>query len=167
MIEALWLALPVLALLGFQAGRRRALGLVHGGAVELHSLPTHYGQLVLIWASLPPLVLLVLWALFGNDLVEGWAMARVEASGVLAAEQDARSVLMDVRSGLVGLGQDGRSPAHVSMEGALARSREILGWSLAALVAGVSGAGISFARGRVAPDLRARNQVEMALRMAL
>jgi phosphate transport system permease protein len=167
LIEALWLALPVVALLGFQAGRRRALGLIQGGVVELHSLPTHYGQFVLVWASLPPLLLLLLWALFGNDLVEGWAMARVEASGLLAADQNARSILMDVRSGLMGLGHDGRSPAHISMEGALARSHEILGWSLAALVAVASAVGISLARRRVAPDLRARNQVETALRLAL
>ena len=46
--------------------------------VELHSLPDHYGQFVLVWASLPPLLLLVLWSVAGPGLVDRWVVAQLE-----------------------------------------------------------------------------------------
>ena len=167
MIEALWLALPALALVGFLFGRQRAFLLSQGGAIELHSLPAHYGQLVLLWAVLPPLFLLLLWAIFGSALEEGFALARVEASGLLSQSQELEAVLADVRSGLSSLDGQPSSPAHELMEQALARSREIFGWALTAVFAVVGAAGISLARRRISPELRARNRVERALQIGL
>ena len=167
MIEILWLALPVLAFGGFYLGRRRAAAISDDGHVELHSLPSHYGQFVLLWAALPPLLLLVLWSVFGSGLVEGWAMARVEASHVLEPGQQARSVLDDVLGGLSVAGGESVSPAHEAMGDSLERARELLGAALAAVFAAVGAAGLGLARQWITPGLRARDRVERTLRIAL
>jgi phosphate transport system permease protein len=165
LIEALWLALPGLALAGFFLGRQRAFRLSKGGSGPLHSLPNHYGQFVLLWAALPPLILLLLWGLLGPSLVEGWALARVEASGVLATGQDPRGVLAEIQSGLSD--GDALSPAHQVMLAALTRSRELLGWAVAGLFCVMGAAGMGLARQHISPTLRARNRVERALQIGL
>ena len=94
MTGLLWLLLPLLAAMGWSVGRARALALAGdpsdaGGRIELHSLPGHYGQFVLIWAALPPLAVLVLATVFGGALVDGWVASQIETLAALEGD-DAR-----------------------------------------------------------------------------
>ncbi|MCA9504051.1 MAG: phosphate ABC transporter permease subunit PstC [Spirochaetaceae bacterium] len=167
MIEALWGLLPLLAGLGFVLGRRRAEQLAAEGDVSLNSLPQHYGQFVLLWAAGPPLALLLLWALSGGTIVEGWAAASLDASGLLGVDQRADHVLSEVRGGLSSLDGAALSEAHAHVERTLDRARQVLGLSVAAGFALLAAGGLSWARSRVTPGLRARNRVESALRAGL
>jgi len=167
LIEALWIAIPALAASGFLLGRQRALGLARGGEVVLHSLPSHYGQFVLVWAALPPLFILLLWLIFGEALVETWALAQLEASGALGPGQDARSILEQVQRGIVPSDGEWPSRAHAAMAASLERARTLLAGAVTALFAVGGAGGLALARARIAPDLRARNRVEQALRLAL
>lgn len=167
MIAWLWLGLPLLAAAAFWLGQRRALALTEGGRVEIHSLPSHYGQLVLLWAALPPLLVLVVWMAAGSGLVDAGSRAAVEASGSLAADQTAAVVVADVHAGLALIDGADASPAHAVARAAIERARTTAGIAVAALFAIAAAAGLAYARRGIAPDLRARNQVERALQVGL
>jgi phosphate transport system permease protein len=163
----LWLGLPLIAAVAYGYGRRQALALTDGGRVELHSLPSHYGQLVLIWAAVPPFLILLLWAVIGGTLVDAWSVGSVEASGLLEQGQTAAAVIADVHSGMALFDGADASPAHAVARSALERGRTGAGLVIASLVAVAGAVGLSLARRRIAPDLRARNQVERVLGLAL
>ncbi len=173
MIEALWVAVPIVALVGFTLGRRRALSLegravaATPGSALSHSLPGHYGQFVLIWAALPPLILLLLGTLFGGALVDGWAVAQLERSGLLEAGQTASAILRDVRSGMAAVDGPQASPPHAFVRSALDRSEDVFGLALASLFAITAATGLWLGRARIRPDFRARNVVERVLHGAL
>jgi phosphate transport system permease protein len=66
------IALLAILLLAFAAGlfaRRRAVGL-RGGGARLNSLPNYHGFHVALWAALPALLLLAIWAPVQTSLVE-------------------------------------------------------------------------------------------------
>jgi phosphate transport system permease protein len=163
----LWLGLPLLAAVAYWSGQRRAMALVADGRVEIHSLPTHYGQLVLVWAALPPCLILLVWTAIGSGLVDAWSMAAVEASGRLAEDQTAAAVVADVHSGMSLFDGADASPAHGEARAAIARARGTFGAAVAGLVAVSGAAGLAWARRRITPELRARNQVERILGLAL
>jgi phosphate transport system permease protein len=163
----LWLGLPLLAAVAYWSGQRRAMALVADGRVEIHSLPTHYGQLVLVWAALPPFLILLVWTAIGSGLVDAWSMAAVEASGRLAEDQTAAAVVADVHSGMSLFDGADASPAHGEARAAIARARGTFGAAVAGLVAVSGAAGLAWARRRITPELRARNQVERILGLAL
>ncbi len=167
MIGWLWLALPLLAAVAFWSGRRRALALIGDGRVEIHSLPEHYGQLVLVWAALPPFLILVLWTVFGSGLVDAWSVAAVEASGRLDEGQTAAAVVADVHSGMALFDGVDASPAHGEARAAIERARSTFGAAVAGLFAVAGATGLIRARRRISPELRARNQVERVLGWAL
>jgi len=167
LIEALWILLPALAAIGFVLGRRRATRLAQDGGVELHSLPGHYGQFVLIWAALPPLCVLVAWAVGGEALVDAWALAQVEPGREGESVQDARSVLAEVRSGMAAIDGAWPTSAHAAVAAALERVRSLLQGAVMAVFAVAGAAGIAIARSRIRPGLRARNRVERVLQLAL
>jgi phosphate transport system permease protein len=163
----LWLGLPLLAAVAYWSGQRRAMALVADVRVEIHSLPAHYGQLVLVWAALPPLLILLVWTAIGSGLVDAWSMAAVEASGRLAEDQTAAAVVADVHSGMSLFDGADASPAHGEARAAIARARGTFGAAVAGLVAVSGAAGLAWARRRITPELRARNQVERILGLAL
>ncbi len=167
MIGWLWLGLPLLAAIAYWSGQRQAWALTDGGRVEIHSLPSHYGQLVLVWAALPPLLILLVWTAVGSSFVDVWSRAAVEASGLLAVDQTAATVVADVHSGMALSDGADASPAHGEARAAIERTRATFGAALAVLVALTGAVGLSLARRRISPELRARNQVERILGYAL
>mgnify|MGYP001810445091 CR=1 FL=1 len=66
----LLLLLGGLTLLGFLAGRQRALASVKGDARDLHSLPGYYGYMVALFTAAPAFLLMVLWLLIQPVIVE-------------------------------------------------------------------------------------------------
>jgi len=168
--------IPPIAVAGFYFGKRRALALAGSKAsepgssrVELHSLPDHYGQFVLVWASLPPLLLLVLWSVAGPGLVDRWVMAQLEASGFVDSISSAESVVMEIHQGFAPSVEEGAAanPALDFARDALARVSSMFGLVLLGSFVGLALAGLLFARSRISLTLRARNHVERALRVGL
>ena len=130
MIGILWLVLPLLAAAGFWTGRSRARALsaadADGHRIVLHSLPTHYAQYALAWSAIPPLLILVVSALFGSILVDGWVTAQLEASGLLRETLSAADVLRDVHTGLANTTGENSSPPHTFAQNVLDRARGVL-----------------------------------------
>ena len=81
---ALFLLIAALAVIGYWLGKFRALAVVGGGKGirALHSLPSYYGLLTALWAALPCLLLLVLWASFQDHIIESLGLATQAASAV-------------------------------------------------------------------------------------
>ncbi|MCA0920712.1 phosphate ABC transporter permease subunit PstC [Pseudooceanicola nanhaiensis] len=71
-MPALWIfiAVLVLAVLGFVLGRQRALAMVDGDSRHLHSLPNYYGFHVGIWALMPALLVLAVWLIVQPMLID-------------------------------------------------------------------------------------------------
>jgi phosphate transport system permease protein len=122
---------------------------------------------VLVWAALPPFLILLVWTAIGSGLVDAWSMAAVEASGRLAEDQTAAAVVADVHSGMSLFDGADASPAHGEARAAIARARGTFSAAVAGLVAVSGAAGLAWARRRITPELRARNQVERILGLAL
>jgi len=63
-----------LLLLVYFIGRARALSLKQA---PLHSLPSYYGYLLVLWAGLPALLLLLLWAGFESSIINHLLIAKL------------------------------------------------------------------------------------------
>ena len=61
---------------GYLLGRNKARAIANQG-MTLHSLPTHYGALVALWTGLPPLLLLIIWSLFEQQVVDHLLVAQL------------------------------------------------------------------------------------------
>ena len=171
MIEVLWLVVPLVALAGFQIGRGRAVALREGLAtgngqrVELNSLPGHYGQFVLLWAALPPLVVLLLHAVAGGELVDAWATAQLEAEAI--PPETSAALIEEVRNGLAARGGEGAGAPHARAAAAIDRAEGLIGMSVVAAFCAAAAGGLLLARRRIDVTLRARTYVERALQIAL
>ncbi|WP_308873279.1 PstC family ABC transporter permease [Thiothrix subterranea] len=76
------LTLTVLAAFSYYIGRKRSLALatpVKRGGNDLHSLPSYYGYLVVIWAIIPALLVFVLWSSLEKPLLTSSMMSHLPA----------------------------------------------------------------------------------------
>ena len=93
-----WLVLflLVLTVLGYVAGRARAMTSAGGDARVLHSLPSYYGAFVALSALVPALALLAVWSVAQPMLIERTVSATIPAE--LIPEGATRGLVMsDVR----------------------------------------------------------------------
>ena len=69
----------LLVLLGFayQTGWSRSRALAPAGGGRLHSRPIYHGALTAIWALVPALLIVGLWALFGESASRAWIVAQL------------------------------------------------------------------------------------------
>ena len=70
-IQTILTTLLALLVFGYYIGRKRSISVssIHKGSRNLHSLPTYYGYMVVIWAGLPALLILALWSVFNSSIV--------------------------------------------------------------------------------------------------
>jgi phosphate transport system permease protein len=111
-LGSLLLFLAVLAAAAYVAGRSRAVSLAGGDSRRLHSLPAFYGRAAALAASVPALLLILLWLIVQPTFLENRAMARLQPSDV-TAERSMEAVSADVHrlaDGLRRLDADGLSP---------------------------------------------------------
>jgi phosphate transport system permease protein len=164
----LLVVLAALSLAGYHMGRRRAVGSVNGRIVALHSVPSYYGLYVALWTALPAVFLFLVWS-----MAEGWLAMQVVLAGLPQRLRDVdpqvigllKADILNLAAGI----DTGRAP-DPAVAGAAAtyvRLHAIADWCLLALGSGLAAAGLSFAHARVAPAMRARNQVERVVTIAL
>ncbi len=167
-ITALLLVLALLTVIGFQLGRSRASASVGGRTVELHSVPSYHGFYVALWAGLPALLLFALWT-----ASEGWMVMQMVLAGLpdRLTHVDAQALNL-LRADILNLAHGvntGRvpDPAVAAAAEQYVRLRSLGDWSLLVIGSCLAMGGLLFARGRITPDLRARNRVERAVNVAL
>ncbi len=161
---------PVLLLLVFGLGaaawaaaRAKAVALSPVGAAKAHSLPGYHGWYVALWALLPALGFLIVWAIVAPGLV---AESALQSAGALDA--NARDALLAEAIAL-GAGQieqafDPRATDIARALGAAEARHDLIAAAIALLLAF---AGAAYAYTRITPAFRARTRVERLVMVGL
>ncbi|MFD0981293.1 phosphate ABC transporter permease subunit PstC [Tropicimonas aquimaris] len=94
----------LIAAVGYMMGRRKALSSAGGDIRKLHSLPSYYGQTVLLFAAVPAFLLMFVWLFFQPIYIESSVTGMISPSDI--AEGSSESLVMaDVRRIAGGLDQ--------------------------------------------------------------
>jgi len=156
-----------LAVIGFIAGRKRALHLAGGKARALHSLPVHYGTEVALFALVPALGVLIVW-MIAAPLMINHAVSldfpdelRQDSGKMSLVISDMRRVAAGLRQGAGSISSQSQNPelllAAAQHYNTLSAASGL--WrTIAALLAAIAGLALSLAR--IHPRARARNVVE-------
>jgi phosphate transport system permease protein len=159
----------VLALIGYWLGRSRALAMERGEAsARLSALPQYYGYYVALWCGLPAIALLLIWLaaqpLVVNRLLLAGLPADMTANATPSQIDLMVATIKNAASGLV-FGQ----PKPEIMQAAALYSSLVFGAraALVVVVLAVAIAGLVWARQRVAPRFRARDEVERIIAFLL
>src|SRR5690606_28566294 len=132
------------------------------------SRPQYHGALVAVWALIPALLVLGLWALFGNTVLDTYVMGLlppdIAAQSELALGQSVRRV-QAIASGYGVAGE--LAPWEQAAGDALRQFQFIVTLMVLLAAAGTGILALLYARQRIAPRLRARNQVERLITVLL
>lgn len=154
-------AFGLICLFGFYLGRNRALVTAGGRSGELHSRPHYYGFFVAIWCGLPALIVAAAWLILEPLLAEWSLKANLPASATTLSAGELSLLITDIKNLATGnVISRAADPELTAAAEAYARFREIGSFAMFGVVIAVALGGLGLARGRVVPQLRARNLVE-------
>ena len=165
-IQTILTTLLALLVFGYYIGRKRSISVssIHKGQRNLHSLPTYYGYMVVIWAGLPALLILVLWSAFNSSIV-----TQMTISGLPEAMQqqssDQLGLIINEIENLAGSGNieaetdpvkrnAARHYQHLQNISTLAKTVVVLVVALLGMLLGWR---------LISPETRARNTVEKVM----
>jgi phosphate transport system permease protein len=136
-----------------RAGRMRTVG-------RLHSLPVYHGAYAALWAAIPALLLLAVWAPVQSQLVDRAVLASPEGQALPTPPMQRESILSEANDIASGKIEEGFNPESTALAPRIRseQSRFALMGGLAALLVAVAGAAFALLRG--APEFRARTGVE-------
>lgn len=163
-LNFLLLVLLGLSLVGYFAGRARALTRSRGRIATLHSLPGHYGTYVALWCGLPSLVLIAAWLLFEPRLIEWFVVGSLPNDLKSLPANQFGLLLTDLRN--LASGNVVSRDVDETLRAAAARINrfDAIGDAALTVVACAMGiAGLVAARRRIVPDFRARVAIERLL----
>jgi phosphate transport system permease protein len=168
--SVLLIGLVLLAVVAYWVGKQRSLALVGGGRGirKLHSLPSYYGFLAALWCALPALLIMGVWFGLQDSLITSLVVAKLPEAVRNLEPAQLDLLLNDMRNVVVG--NVPLDAARPEVQAAAAHYTQLRGISRAALtvlvlVAGITG--IVIVRGRIDPQMRARNAVERILEVLL
>ncbi len=167
-IWILFLILLGLAITGYIIGRQRAWQLTTGANGIIHSRPGHHGMYVAIWVFVPATLI----AILSVALVPVFATMSVVSAmpdHMRDLSEGAFSLLLtDIRNLAGGNATSKEASADVvALAQHLVAYRENAKIILSVVVLAIAGAGFAFAFKGIHPDLRARNRVELAIKIFL
>ncbi len=162
-ISSLVLLLAFLTLLAYRFGRGRAVRLVGGprGVRDLHSLPSYYGALAAVWCAVPSLVILLAWQGFSDRVLTHLTVQSMPASVPALPAAELGLITNDVRNVIRGSVPPASASPEIRAAAATYQSLESAaraGLAVLCTLAAVLGGFVLWRR--IAPDLRARNEVE-------
>ncbi len=164
----LLLLLIVMVALAYYLGHQRSLALARplGGIRHLHSLPFYYAMRAALWCALPALLILGAWLAFDDTIIRQTVMQGLPEA--LRPDSDgARGLLLsqiqNVASG--SLSPESVDPAIAAAAERLNGLRTTSAMALTVVVIAVGLVGAAWGWVKIAPQLRARQQVESILRV--
>ncbi|UEM21200.1 phosphate ABC transporter permease subunit PstC [Skermanella mucosa] len=169
MSVSLFLAvLAVLAFVGFQLGKSRAVVTAGGRLSTLHSVPSYYGLYVAMWVGLPALMLFALWTGLEGSIVDGMVRSSLPAALAGLSPQEINLIMVDIHNLAYGnITSRVPDPALLAAAEHYKSLRGIGNGALAVVMLAIACAGLYYARQRIEPGLRARNQVEKVVNIFL
>lgn len=168
-IPVLLVFITVLLVAIYTLGRGRALALarIDGGSTPLNSLPFYYGLLAALWAGLPALIVLALWVLFQDGVIEWLVVAQMPEEIRQLNSNELDLILNKVYNQAYGLYVND-APPFVMNAAALVKTLEHSSrWLLALLVILSVVVASALAWLRIRPQMRARHGVEVFFKNAL
>ncbi len=166
---ALLLVIAAMAVLGYWLGKVRSLATVGGGRGirRLHSLPSYYGLLTALWCALPCVLVVVLWLVFQDRILT--ALVTAGMGSAAPSDPAALGLLMnDVRNAVSGaVPPEMLEPQARGAAAHYQRLRSTSAMALSGVVLALGALGIVLVRSRIAPEMRARNNVEKIAEMLL
>ena len=158
------IALVIMTAAGFYLGRSRSLVSVGGNAQHLHSRPHYHGYFVALWCGIPTLLVLFVWTAFQTSIIEALVYANLASELILTDAAQMSLVMNDIRNLAAGNITSGEiTPAVRAASDHYINLTTISGLAQFVVVLALGIAGISYARTRINPKLRARNLVEKTL----
>ena len=164
--------LPVLLALtvvGFYLGRSRAVGQAGGNAHQLHSRPNYYGYYVAIWCGIPAVLLVAVWVAMQGGIVDSIVMGALPASLTEGLDRAGLQLLLNDISNLADKSVVSRDvgPELQAAADHYAGLKSTATLSMFAVALAVGIGGLTYARARINPDMRARARVERAISIVL
>ena len=129
----------------------------------MHSLPTHYGTLMALWTTLPPLLVLMLWALIEPRVIDALVTAQLPEAVLAAGHAEISLALSKVYN----LARDGALMEQSELSGAAAHLLALesrLAMLKGGIVLSLILLGVAVTWKRIHPELRARGEVEVIVR---
>ena len=159
-----------LGAVAFYLGRSRslAIALPLGGIRKLHSLPSYYGMHTALWCGLPSLVLLGLWLMFDQPVINSVVISSL-AVDITPIDTASYNLLLNkidnVAQGI--LPRKGQSDSLIAAANHMVSLQQISRWSLTALSLALSTTGLFWAWRKIGSEFRARPAVEKVIQNLL
>lgn len=169
-MSSLWIAAILLVLLGiaYQGGASRSRQVARATGGRLHSRPQYHGALVALWALVPFLTVTLGWMALSDRVATWYILPLLPADLVADGGQALNAALTRVRNIASGFGVAGEPEPFETAAGTALRQFQLYGGTAALALAALLGAGAAWlVRGRISPRMRARNQVEKFIKLAL
>jgi phosphate transport system permease protein len=161
MLSSLFLVLLVLTLAGFMLGRRRAVKIGAASDVHMHSLAGYHGWFVAAWVGIPSFLLVILWLLFQGPVIDWLLVGSLPSERVDGLDHGQLALLVSEIKSIAAGNVFGEPDALVVAAAERYNGWQgIAGWAMFGLAVSLALAGLTFARSRIAPRFRARNNVE-------
>jgi phosphate transport system permease protein len=159
--------LLVLLAVAYQVGWSRSRRLA-SGTEKVHSRSQYHGALVAIWALVPALAVMLLWAIFGSSLTSSYVNGLLPPDIVAQGGAPLVEAVQRVRSIASGFGVAGDLRPYELEAGDSLRQFQSLTTLFVLAAAAIAGvAALWIARGRIKARLRARNEVERVVGLLL
>ncbi len=166
--STLLIVLLVASSLAYFLGRRRSLSLSNGSVRNLHSLPAHYGFYAALWCAVPAVVLLGLWLAFQQTVVTQLVVAGLPADVRELSPERLNLFVNDVINVAIGnISSSGDDPVVAAAAEHYRSLQSMSQWLLTAIAIAAAAGGLAFSWRRIAPLMRARVQVEKAIKVFL
>lgn len=163
------LVLLLLTIVGYRMGRGRAVRIVGHNVASLHSLPTYYGYYVALWCGVPAVALLAVWLSLEPMILKAIVIDALPADARASLSSDQMALLINEVHNLGSSGDFHHASSSIAAGAArhyaALRSVSFVAMVIAALSLAIAGClmGLRFIRA----DLRARNRVEIAVKVLL
>ena len=159
-----------LALIAWIAARARAMTFARVGGITAnrpHSLPGYHAAYVALWAALPALLFVAIWAGLAPRLITTDVLASPAAVSLPADQMERNTILAEARALADGRIAVAFNPAAEGLSPAFAAARTHYGIIGLAITIMLALAGGTYAFMRVRPAFRARTRVERVITIIL
>lgn len=168
---SLLIILCLMAAGAFIVGRGRSLALVRrgdGSLGKLNSLPFYYGALTALWCIIPSAILVLLWSLFDGAIIEKLVIDPLPAS-IVGEQGERRDLVFNQVLNLAAghLNSDAIQPALLAAVDHLKELRTINFWAMCTVCISLGLFCALVVWLRIAPQFKARANVEVIFRYSL
>jgi phosphate transport system permease protein len=164
MVGYLFLVILAFSLAAYWVGRREASVLASGKVRELHSRPIYHGAFAAIWVGVPAFVLVLIWLLFQETIIDRLLIASLPAAMTEeATAAQLRLMLGEIRNVAAGHVFGAPSTEIVAAAERLQRWRFIARTAMAVVAIASMKVALLLARARICAPFPARHKVEQAL----